>query len=318
MSDGLYDAHAAVTNSPQTVNHDIALLVQRYLDHAHSMEQVAEKVAAETAANFRAMVQRSGESASMDDVTLIVRNLGYPLGQISRNSTTSPLHQSPFNFGQSSQSQPQLAPTGPAPSYENPSYLQQQQVSPQQTPSAISHHQHPPSSPPSATNPSGLSPYTPPSAAHPSVLTGHLDQVESHPNNSTYSPQSQQGSHYPHVTTGGHGNVQYGPIPAGTAGAQSLRKSSSDPRVHAPFNQGMCVGILQAGHSVRDIYSRRGSHYAPQEKCAIISIFCSVPCQSLWALFHTKVCLRTYMFVCGKCYKMSCVVADAHHFHPSL
>lgn len=88
MSDGLYDALAAVTKSPQTVNHDLALLVQRHLDYVASLDEVAEKVIAEVSTNFRSIVQHNHESARMDDITLIVRNLGYPLGQISRNMGT--------------------------------------------------------------------------------------------------------------------------------------------------------------------------------------------------------------------------------------
>ena len=236
MSDGLYDAHATVTNSLHTVNHDLALLVQRHLDHAPSINEVADKVIAEVATNFRNTIQRRGESARMDDITLIIRNLGYPVGQLSGILTSPQMLQNNFSFSHETHQEhpkPQSDAGGPKPHYENSQFLQSVPV--------------PTSSVHSSTNPSTATPtpssrlphYTSPQA-HPSVhVSHHVPVVDAYPPNSVY--QSQQSLHYPHPTTGY--NVQYGTRPppqpqhqngAGAA-SQVFGDSGADHTAHTNY-----------------------------------------------------------------------------------
>ena len=233
MSDGLYDAHATVTNSLHTVNHDLALLVQRHLDHAPSINEVADKVIAEVATNFCSTVQRRGESARMDDITLIIRNLGYPVGQLSGNITSPPMLQNKFSFSQTHQEHPQLQSVagGPKPHYENSPFLQSMPV-----PTSSVHSSTNPSTP---TSSSRVPYYTSPQA-HPSVhVSHHVPVVDAYPPNSVY--RSQQSGHYPHPTTG-H-NAQYGTRPpsqqqhqngAGAA-SQGFGDSRADHTAHTDY-----------------------------------------------------------------------------------
>lgn len=230
MSDGLYDAYATTTNSMHTVNHDIACLVQRHMDHMHDINEIAQKVIAETVSNFRAMVQRGQKVARMDDITLVIRNLGYPLGQLSGIVTAPATLKNPFNF---SQSQPQTSQMSSNAHYENSRFHQQQSV-----PSTAVRSQMYVST---ASNAGYTSPYY----THPPVNPPPLSTTSEMKINSSYGRQDMM-SHQPHPSGP---NTQLSPpyVPSSASDIHfptsstvsrvpshnALRKSGSDSRVNS-------------------------------------------------------------------------------------
>ena len=218
MSDGLYNAYASVTSSSLTVNHDVACLVQRHMDKTHSIDRVAQKVIDEISGEFRALVQREKRSDRMDDITLIVRNLGYPMGQQGTTLTAPPSLQNPFNFGQLPQQRAEMSTKH---HYENSPFLSKQTSTAFQTQMSSS---------PSHQQPYRLATNYP----------KHFSQTHLHPTGQplpsemntnsmfTATGQSQYPIHQPHPT--GH-NAQY---PSSSSSSSPMRKSGSEPRVSLP------------------------------------------------------------------------------------
>lgn len=226
MSDGLYNAHVAVSNSLHTVNHDIACLVQRYMDRTHVMDGIAQLVIDEISNRFHSMVRQEKRSARLDDITLIIRNLGYPMGSLVVTSTAPPAVQNPFDFTQS-QPHPPVGVSG-RPHYENSRFLQKQFDT---LPSSISHQPYS-----HTTEMSGG--YTP---HQPQLYSTHSRPPDTYITNSMYAEPSHGIPHHPHPSGP---NVQYSRsgqpselYPASSATPthpQGMRTSGSDPRITLP------------------------------------------------------------------------------------
>lgn len=124
MSDGVYDAYSSFSNSVHTVNHDIALLVQRHMDHTHDLQGVAQGVVEEIKDNFHRKLKQDRRGARLDDITLVIRNLGYPMGRmVASNATAPPAMQNPFDFSQSQHKSPAKKVV-----YENSDFISQHSV----------------------------------------------------------------------------------------------------------------------------------------------------------------------------------------------
>lgn len=124
MSDGVYDAYSSFSNSLHTVNHDIALLVQRHMDHTRDIQGVAQGVVEEIKTNFHKKLKQERRGARLDDITLVIRNLGYPMGRmVASNATAPPAMHNPFDFSQSQHKSPAKKVV-----YENSEFIKQQSV----------------------------------------------------------------------------------------------------------------------------------------------------------------------------------------------
>lgn len=79
MSDGLYEAYEAWTHRPKFVNDDIAHLVAEEMKKTSDLSIVAQNVVEKVKHLFRTTCRDGRRSGRLDDITLIVRNLGYPM-----------------------------------------------------------------------------------------------------------------------------------------------------------------------------------------------------------------------------------------------
>ena len=242
MSDGLYNAYVSISNSQHTVNHDVACLVQRYMDRTHTVDGIAQLVIDEISDRFHAMVKQDKRSARLDDITLVIRNLGYPMGQLAVTATAPPTVKNPFNF---SQSQPHPSTRGSAmphppvgmPHYENSQFFRKQFDT---LPPSLAHqpYSHTP-------NVSTGSMYTPPQQH---VYAMHSRPSDVYTTNSMYAENVHTMAHHPHPSgpntqfsvTGQHTKLYSSSSTtssAATAAAslpQGMRKSGSNPRVGLP------------------------------------------------------------------------------------
>lgn len=198
MSDGLYDAYATIRGSLHTVNHDIAVLVQNELDHSHDLLQVAQNVVEHVKENYRNLMHGS----RLDDITLVVRNLNYPLGTGSA-MTAPPSTKNPFNFTQPSQ---------------RPSFYENVRVQPQMSvidpPPSSYQYPHPPPQP------------------QPHHYGGGYGPQQSHPPHAmpnvrySYTPSSTAYPNYTQVPPA----VSQNPPP--TSSSLYMKKSESDTGIH--------------------------------------------------------------------------------------
>ena len=78
MSDGLYEAYEAWTHRPTMVNDDIAHLVAQEMKKTSDLSVVAQNVVESVKNLFRTTCKKDKRSGRIDDITLIVRNFGYP------------------------------------------------------------------------------------------------------------------------------------------------------------------------------------------------------------------------------------------------
>ena len=216
MSDGLYDAHSSVTNSSHTVNHDIAVLVQRQMDLTHDVMEVAQRVVEQVKSNFHVMLQQDKRSARLDDITLVIRNLRYPMGKLAGPTATAPPNlQNPFNFSQSQQQS-----TAKKVHYENSGFHQQQSMVERQ----LQYNQ---------TTAGG---YTPTHHSHTQTHQPLTNRLPSQHNQHT-TPYARQ----PQVQPSPHTQYHMPPDPYSTS-PLALKKSESDSRVNQqlPGTRGMC------------------------------------------------------------------------------
>ena len=212
----------SVSNSAHTVNHDIALLVQRYMDQTHNIDGIAQRVIAEVSNNFHTVVRQDKRSARLDDITLVIRNLGYPMGQLASTVTAPPTLQNPFDF-----SQQQLPPAQARVSYENSEYLLQHQQSVVNTSSHSPYTRMPISTASGYAAPSRQS-FTQIQPAQ----TGHAPPLNLHGSMYDRQPAPQSAHPATHHTL----SDPYG------ASTVSMRKSESDSKVNQmpPGTQGVC------------------------------------------------------------------------------
>ena len=113
MSDGLYEAYGMCTKSMHTVNQDLGLLVQSEMNKCTDLYEVAQRVVQHVKDTFYSMLINEQRSSRMDDITLVIRNLGYSLGSQARPPqpvprpvpqdiyTAPPSQHNPFDFSQS-------------------------------------------------------------------------------------------------------------------------------------------------------------------------------------------------------------------------
>ena len=78
MSDGLYEAYEAWTHRPLMVNEDIAHLVAQEMKKTSDISVVAQNVVENVKSLFCTSCRDGRRPGRLDDITLIVRNLGYP------------------------------------------------------------------------------------------------------------------------------------------------------------------------------------------------------------------------------------------------
>ena len=79
MSDGLYEAYEAWTGRPHLVNEDIAHLVAEEMKKTSDLSTIAQNVVEKVKYLFRSTCRDGRRSGRLDDITLIVRNFGYPV-----------------------------------------------------------------------------------------------------------------------------------------------------------------------------------------------------------------------------------------------
>ena len=78
MTDGLYEAYEAWTHRPAKVNEDIAHLVAREIKETTEFHLVAQKVVEKVKTVFLQSCKTEKQIGRLDDITLIIRNFGYP------------------------------------------------------------------------------------------------------------------------------------------------------------------------------------------------------------------------------------------------
>ena len=97
MTDGLYDAFQAWTGRPAIVNQDLAHLVAQEMEQCHDIAHVAQNVVEKVKQVYKGSCMQRLSSGRIDDITLIIRNFGYPIGSKRRPSEPaaplSTLHQ---------------------------------------------------------------------------------------------------------------------------------------------------------------------------------------------------------------------------------
>lgn len=95
MSDGLYEAYEAWTHRPLMVNEDIAHLVAQEMKKTSDLSIVAQNVVEKVKSLFCTSCRDGRRSGRIDDITLIVRNLGYPILLPHTHSYPGDLHSMP-------------------------------------------------------------------------------------------------------------------------------------------------------------------------------------------------------------------------------
>ena len=78
MTDGLYEAYEAWTRRPRLVNDDIGHLVAKEMRECSEFELVGQNVVEKVKHVFQRSCQNENRLGRLDDITLIVRNFGYP------------------------------------------------------------------------------------------------------------------------------------------------------------------------------------------------------------------------------------------------
>ena len=79
MSDGLYEAYESWTRRPAMVNQDIAHLIANEMKKTADISIVAQNVVEKVKSLFRSICQKDHRTGRLDDITLIVRNIGFPM-----------------------------------------------------------------------------------------------------------------------------------------------------------------------------------------------------------------------------------------------
>ena len=78
MTDGLYEAYEAWTRRPRLVNDDIAHLVAKEIRECSEFDLVGQNIVEKVKHVFQRSCQNENRIGRLDDITLIVRNFGYP------------------------------------------------------------------------------------------------------------------------------------------------------------------------------------------------------------------------------------------------
>ena len=78
MTDGLYEAYESWTHRPAMVNEDLAHLVAKEIRASTEFHLVAQNVVENVKTKFQQSCKKGKQAGRLDDITLIVRNFGYP------------------------------------------------------------------------------------------------------------------------------------------------------------------------------------------------------------------------------------------------
>ena len=125
MSDGLYEAYETWTGRPFHVNEDIAHLVAEEMKKSSDLSIVAQNVVEKVKHLFRSACKEGKRSGRLDDITLIVRNFGYPMAVPHTRSYPDGMSSlSSAHSGGSGHHPPSLLP-----SMSYPSQIQNQAIS---------------------------------------------------------------------------------------------------------------------------------------------------------------------------------------------
>ena len=248
MSDGLYEAYEAWTGRPDMVNKDIAHLVVQELRGCGDLKVVAQKVVDKVKVLYRDTCKRDRRSGRLDDITLVIKNLG----GLSVNSTLM-RSQSTQVMANTPHPQSQAPPTAPItdkkfdfrtqsgqyPPYASPSHTQQRSdwsqpglpggQYPRSDAGGYYHYQYPPQPWPRGGEPQpwprgGVPPYYQDSQYHPMSPA----KPYSRPTSQTDMPY---GSYVPYSGAG----VPYpgypgGPYPGGGGGGAPYPGGGGYPR----------------------------------------------------------------------------------------
>ena len=92
MSDGLYEAYETWTQRPLMVNDDIAHLVAQEMKKTSDLSVVAQNVVEKVKSLFCHTCKEGHRSGRLDDITLIIRNFGYPMAVPHTHSYPGSMH----------------------------------------------------------------------------------------------------------------------------------------------------------------------------------------------------------------------------------
>ena len=82
MSDGLYDAYQLYTQRPTFVNQDLGYLIAHEMKQSTDIAVVAQKVVENVKQLYRSMCKKNGHKGRLDNITLVIRNLNYPMASL--------------------------------------------------------------------------------------------------------------------------------------------------------------------------------------------------------------------------------------------
>ena len=188
------------------------------MDLTHNLADVAQTIAGRVTSEFQAMLSREHRGARLDDITLVIRNLGYPMGKLA-GTTTAPSVQNPFNFSQ---------PPRPQHHYANTDYHHQTSA------------QYPGQQFSAATGGGGYNP-------------AHYSQTQIH----VPRPDHMQMPHLSHASmrpTAAYTQIQQPhqfqvqPDPYAPSSTSGMRRSGSDSRVNQPYTSSDISSIPTGAH----------------------------------------------------------------------
>ena len=99
MSDGLYDAYQLYTQRPAFVNQDLGYLIAQEMKQSTDIAAVAHNVVEKVKQLYRSTCKKNVCKGRLDDITLIIRNLNFPMGSLSHTASyPGSLHESGVNY----------------------------------------------------------------------------------------------------------------------------------------------------------------------------------------------------------------------------
>ena len=99
MSDGLYDAYQFCMQRPDFVNRDLGYLIAQEMKQSTDIAAVAHNVVEKVKQLYRSTCKKNVCKGRLDDITLVIRNLNYPMASLS-HATSYPgsLHASRVSY----------------------------------------------------------------------------------------------------------------------------------------------------------------------------------------------------------------------------
>ena len=87
MSDGLYDAYQLYTQRPDFVNRDLGYLIAQEMKQSTDIAAVAHNVVKKVKQLYRITCKKNVCKGRLDDITLVIRNLSYPMASFPRTDS---------------------------------------------------------------------------------------------------------------------------------------------------------------------------------------------------------------------------------------